>query len=92
MKIVNPESGNVPNSPSHWKHLVCVKHHFTCAADAGSVRGSMQRIATELVRHGELFSGFAPLPEFIEVSDLSAANDLLEKLYDYCDERLIWLQ
>ncbi|MCB1210613.1 MAG: hypothetical protein KDK97_14885 [Verrucomicrobiales bacterium] len=90
MKILHPDA-NTPRQPSRWKVQVKVKNHFTIASDPVSVHCSMQKISAVLEAQQDLFADFAPLRKFSLTSDLSEANDLLDALYDYCDERGIWL-
>ena len=37
------------------------------------------------------FVNFNDLDEFLFIDGLEAFNDLLDRLYDYCDENLIWV-
>lgn len=90
MKILHPDANSSP-LPSRWKVQIRVKNHFTIASDPVSVNCSMQQIGTVLQDRKDLFADFTALEKFWIAADLDEANGLLDLLYDYCDERGIWL-
>lgn len=74
----------------YWRHEVRLKHLMTPECDAFHVGTAMTRMG-EVLQGNPLFLEFAELPAFFEEDDLQAANELLDRLYDYCDKRRIWL-
>ena len=87
MKILFPES----TTPSpYWKHEIRLKHLFTTDSSRAAVRRSMNAVAKELLQ-SPLFTDLPVLMRFRGESDLGVANELLDALYDYCDEHRIWV-
>jgi len=77
-------------SQSYWKHEIRLKQFYTSATDWTSVLGSMNRVADALASN-PLFDEFWALGAFRVQGDLVLANELLDELYDYCDDRRIWI-
>lgn len=73
-----------------WKHRIAIKHYFCMSTDWQSVMRSMNQIATALA-NDPMFDDFPSLEEFFAEGSLERSSDLLDRLYDYCDERRIWL-
>lgn len=79
-----------------WHHRVKIRHLFTDQDDHASVQASMNAIADVLAPD----IWFAPFPvgnfRSIPQGDdvfgpVDYANRLLDKLYDYADDRRIWI-
>ncbi|MCB1226997.1 MAG: hypothetical protein KDK99_14365 [Verrucomicrobiales bacterium] len=87
MKILHPE---VTKPDPYWQHEVRLKHLFTTSQTAKAVRQSMNAIADKL-EASPLFDELPVLFRFRGQDDLEAANALLDELYDFCDERRIWV-
>ena len=75
----------------YWKHSVAVKRHFCMSTDWQSVMKSMNKIGTVLLNDPH-FDDFAELDFFFAEGSLARSNELLDKLYDFCDERRIWVE
>ena len=67
-----------------------IKCFFCMSTDWQSVMRSMNQIATALSTD-PWFDDFASLEEFFAEGSLERSSDLLDRLYDYCDERRIWV-
>lgn len=96
MKIssVNREATEVEKTAVEepfWKHRIAIKHYFCMSTDWQSVMRSMNQIATALA-NDPMFDDFASLEEFFAEGSLERSSDLLDRLYDYCDERRIWVE
>jgi hypothetical protein len=74
----------------HWKHRVAIKGFFCMSTDWQSVMRSMNQIAMALSSN-PLFDDFDSLEEFFAEGSLERSSELLDRLYDYCDERRIWV-
>ena len=42
-------------------------------------------------RYSRYFRDFEDLDEFLYLEGLDHFNDILDRLYDYCDDNLIWI-
>jgi hypothetical protein len=73
-----------------WKHRVSIKRFFCMSTDWQSVMRSMNQIATELSTD-PWFDDFSALDDFFAEGSLDRSSELLDLLYDYCDERRIWV-
>ncbi len=80
-----------------WLHTITIKHLFTEQEDFESVQKSMNLIADELDKD-EWFKSFKERSRFRkirrnddELSPVEHANKLLDKMYDYADEKRIWI-
>ena len=79
-----------------WKHKVTPKHLLTEEEDYDSVQRSMNDVADVLEKE-ECFSGFnvdafRKLPKGNGVlRAVDYANQLLDAMYDYADEKRIWI-
>lgn len=60
------------------------------STDWQSVMRSMNQIAKVLANDPN-FDDFQPLEEFFAEGSLERSSELLDRLYDYCDERRIWV-
>lgn len=78
-------------SQQYWHNEVSLKHLYCMSTDWHSVRRSMTNIANSLATN-PLFEKFSALEEFWGEGDIDRANQLLDKLYDFCDERRIWVK
>jgi hypothetical protein len=83
---------------ANWKHRVAVKQFLTEGETLEEVQASMTKIADALTASG-VFRGFSPLSQFYRIpagDDIIApvdyANKLLEKMFDYADLNLIWIE
>lgn len=74
----------------YWKHRVSIKRYFCISTDWQSVMRSMNQIASELSTD-PWFDDFAALEDFFAEGSLERSCVLLDQLYDYCDERRIWV-
>jgi|LakMenEpi03Aug12_release.lakeMendotaPanAssembly.Ray.scaffolds.fasta_scaffold742522_1 hypothetical protein len=74
-----------------WKHRIAIKHYFCMSTDWQSVMRSMNQIATALA-NDPMFDDFASLEEFFAEGSLARSSELLDRFYDYCDERRIWVE
>lgn len=91
MKSLHPEHNeSAPSSAPFWQHQVRLKHLMTLSADWQSVSKTMSQIAAVLSAN-PLFDAFPAQREFWREGDLDRANDLLDQLYDFCDEHRIWV-
>jgi len=84
--VVEPTANEEP----FWKHRIAIKHYFCMSTDWQSVMRSMNQIATALASDPK-FDDFSALEDFFAEGSLERSSDLLDRLYDYCDERLIWV-
>lgn len=85
----------------NWQHRVKLRHLLTEKEDWKSIQDSMNAIA-DVLSQDRWFDGFAStikemrkIPEKYDVrryTPLRYANDLLDELYDYCDENAIWVE
>lgn len=89
MRTLSQESQS-PDSIPYWRFEVRVKQFFTLATDWTSVNQSMNRVADALSAN-PLFDHFSGLERFRDEGDIDKANDLLDELYDFCDEMRIWV-
>lgn len=89
MRTLSQDSQN-PESVPYWRHEIRVKQFFTMAVDWKSVNQSLNRVADALSAN-PLFDHFGAIERFREEGDLDKANDLLDELYDFCDEMRIWV-
>jgi len=79
-----------------WNHKIKIKHLFTEDESHEAVQKSMNAVA-DVLDKGTFFVGFdtkkfRAIPadnEFFE--PVECANKLLEKLYDFADDRRIWI-
>ena len=82
---------------ARWRHRVKVRHLFTDAEDHASIQQSMSAIADALQAascfHGFNLSRFRQIPEGDEVvGAVDYANKLLDRMYDFADTKLIWIE
>ena len=80
-----------------WKYRVKVKQFFTTNEDLSSIRKSMKSIANELKKNDCFnefdYSSFYKIPKGDKVFKPSDyANRLLSRMYDYADEKRIWIE
>lgn len=81
-----------------WNHKVKIKHLLTGDSDWESVQDSMNAVADALDADPMWFSAF-PVSNFRNISKGDStfgpgayANALLDRLYDYADDRRIWIE
>jgi hypothetical protein len=86
----NTETEATAAQESFWRHRISIKHYFCMSTDWQSVMRSMNQIATALSSDPE-FDDFASLEDFFAEGSLERSSDLLDRLYDYCDQRRIWV-
>ncbi len=89
MRIQPSESPETEPKP-YWRHAVRIRQFYCMGTDWHSVSLCMNRLADALSAN-PLFDDFAVLGEFRDQGDLDRANELLDFLYDFCDERRIWV-
>jgi len=81
---------------ANWRTTVKVKHLFTEEEDYESIAKSMNAVADVLAKE-VLFNRFDLKPfRSIPTGDdffapIDYANKLLDRMYDYADENLIWI-
>ena len=80
-----------------WDYRVKVKHFFTTNEDLTSIRKSMKLIANELKKNtcfNEFdYSAFYKIPKGNDIfRPVDYANQLLSRMYDYADEKRIWIE
>lgn len=80
-----------------WNHKVKIKHLLTDKTDHAAVQASMTAIADAL--SGDIWFVPFPVGNFRKISQgddvfgpVDYANALLERLYDYADDRRIWIE
>jgi hypothetical protein len=80
-----------------WLHYVKLKHLFTREEDYTSVSESMAAIAKEIKKHDcfnnfdtKLFCKIPKGDEFFR--PVEYANKLIDSLYNYADDRAIWIE
>jgi hypothetical protein len=50
------------------------------------------RAVAAVIKRSRFMADFAEnWPEIAEMDDCEEANDMLDAMYDYCDERRIWV-
>lgn len=82
---------------ANWKHRVKVRHLFTENEDHESVQKSMTAIA-EILEKDSYFKNFdvkkfKRIPKGDDVfGPVDYANKLIEKMYNYADDNLIWIE
>lgn len=76
---------------THWKHILHITHLFTESEDPTDILQSMNKIA-DVIEKYEPLDGFDKVNDFRGCSDLNKANDLLNQLYDFCDNNHIWVE
>jgi len=83
---------------ANWKYRVKIKHLFTEREDIDSIQESMNKVADILIKN-PCFDKFLGIKNFRNISKgddvitpRDYANKLIEKLYDYADDRLIWIE
>ena len=81
-----------------WLYHVKVKHLMTEEEDHESVSKAMSDIA-EVLEKEPCFKGFPYLKKFRKIPEgndilgpVDYANRLLDRLYDYADLNLIWIE
>lgn len=89
MKIRPSESAETDPKP-YWKNTVRIRQFYCMSTDWQSVRTCMNRLADALSAN-PLFDEFIHLGDFRDQGDIHRANELLDHLYDYCDEKRIWV-
>lgn len=75
---------------TEWQRKVKIKHLLTRDETPDAVRKSMNAIYAVL-RSTLAFKDFDMLDFFRECDDLEEANGLLDLMYDYANENLIWI-
>jgi hypothetical protein len=83
---------------TNWKYKVKIKHLFTKKEDIDSIQESMNKIADILVKE-PCFGNFLGIKNFRNIpkgddviTPVDYANKLIEKIYNYADEKLIWIE
>jgi hypothetical protein len=82
---------------ANWKYRVKIKHLLTEKEDLQSIQESMNKIADVLDKEPCFknfnFSRFRKIPEGDEVvGPVDYANRLIERMYNYADRWLIWIE
>lgn len=82
---------------ANWRYKVKVKHLFTNKEDYESIKKSMADIADVLdgtnFFHGFNTKKFRNIPVGDDViTPLDYANKLIDKMYNYADDHLIWVE
>ena len=81
----------------NWRYRVKIKHLLTKSEEPNVVRQSMSAIA-DVLEANPCFAQFstAPLRKIPDgdeiIRPVDYANKLLDRLYDYADERRIWIE
>jgi len=80
-----------------WRTTAKIKHLFAVSEDPDAIRQSMSAIADVLDTY-PVFAGFGLKKKFRSIPDgdeimtaCDYANRLLDRLYDYADEKRIWI-
>jgi len=83
---------------TNWRYKVKIKHLLTESEDYKSVQKSMNEIADVLVKESS-FGNFLGIKNFRNIpkgddvfTPVDYANKLIEKIYNYADDRLIWIE
>ena len=92
MKITPPQSEAAETDPKpYWRSAVRLRQFYCMSTDWQSVSICMNRLADALSSN-PLFDEFTHLNDFRDQGDITRANSLLDHLYDYCDEKRIWVE
>lgn len=82
---------------ANWKHHVKLRQLFTEDEDHASIQASMTAMA-DVIDAAPCFTGFSTanfrsIPEGDEViGPVDYANKLLDRIYDFADDHLIWIE
>ena len=76
---------------TNWKHTLKITHLFTEKEDTESIRESMNKIA-DVIENKDFLEDFDYVWDFRGEDNLEEANNLINELYDYCDENKIWIE
>ncbi len=91
MRIHPTESDPTEIDPEpYWRNKVRIRQFFCMSRDWHSVSTCMNRL-TDALSANPLFDEFVVLRDFRDQGDIDQANVLLDQLYDYCDEKRIWV-
>ena len=74
-----------------WKHTIKIKHLFTQSEERDDIVESMTKIA-DVLEKKDCVKDFFYLGRCRKINDVRTANAFLDKLYDFCDARLIWVE
>lgn len=82
---------------ANWQHRVKIKHLLTESEDHKSVQASMNAIHA-VISKDSWFNRFTSMAKFRKIpkgndvlGPVDYANRLLNRLYDYADANLIWI-
>ncbi len=84
------DSAEIDPKP-YWRSAVRIKQFYCMSTDWHSVSTCMNRLADALSANPS-FDEFTHLRDFRDQGDINRANDLLDHLYDFCDEKRIWVE
>lgn len=81
----------------NWNHKIRLKHLFTEDESHAAVQASMTAVADEVAKHsafaGVNVAGLRKIPQGDDVfKPVDYANRLLARLYDFADEKRIWIE
>lgn len=83
---------------ANWRHRVKIRHLFVTEEDHASIQKSMNSIA-DVLEKDSWFREFHYLEDFHSIPEgdhilgpIAYANQLIDMLYDFCDENLIWIE
>lgn len=92
MKSTPPRLEAADTDPKpYWRNAVRLRQFYCMSTDWHSVSLCMNRLADALSSN-PLFDEFTFLNDFRDQGDITRANNLLDHLYDYCDEKRIWVE
>jgi hypothetical protein len=82
---------------ANWKHRIKIKHLFTENEDYESVQKSMNAVADVLEKDSFFkyynVKKFRKIPKGDDVfGPVDYANKLIEQMYNYADDNLIWIE
>ena len=82
----------------NWISRVKIKHLLTENEDHASVQTSMSAVG-EILKNDVYFSTFKPLKKFFAIPQgdeffgpVDYANRLMDDLYDFADQKRIWIE
>lgn len=76
---------------TRWNHRIMLKDLLD-DDDSDKHAQELGKVVAERLRKSNLFVGTNLPTRFEKVADLDHFNAIMGRLYDYCDERLIWVE